>query len=163
MNKKNIPTSDEFERNTEIALFRYGLIAPLLYEPQETGVSEKALRAIAAKSYTIPHSKRTHVSVTSLRRYLEAYNQGGFEALRPQERGDKRQPRAFAPEVLAKAVALREEQPARTTPMIVQLLKRDPEVKTDELPNAHTLATHLRQLGKTRRLLKQQDRAFRRF
>lgn len=163
MTQKNAPTSDDFERNTEIALFRYGLIAPLLYDPLAAGELEKALRAIAAKSYTIPHSKRTQISVTSLRRYLQAYNQDGFEALRPQARGDRRQPRAFAPEVLAKAVALREEQPARTTPMIVQLLKRDPEVKPDDIPNAHTLTTHLRQLGKTRRLLRQQDRAFRRF
>lgn len=163
MTKKNAPTSDFFERNTEIALFRYGLIAPLLYELQEAGSQEQALRAIAARSYTIPHSKRRCVSVTTLRRYLQAYRQGGFEALRPQERSDKRTPRAFSAEVLAKAVALREEQPARTTPMIVQLLRRDPDVKPDDIPNAHTLATHLRQLGKTRRLLKQQDRAFRRF
>ncbi|RPH62766.1 MAG: integrase [Chloroflexi bacterium] len=163
MSRKKPSQTDPVERNTEIALFRYGLIATLLYEPQETGVTEKALRAIAARSYTIPHSKRTQVSVTSLRRYLQAYQKGGFEALRPQERGDKRTPRAFSAEVLAKAVALREEQPARTTPMIVQLLRRDPEVKPDDIPNAHTLATHLRQLGKTRRLLKQQDRAFKRF
>ena len=163
MSRKNLSQTDPVERNTEIALFRYGLIAALLYEPQETGFTEKALRAIAARSYTIPYSKRTQVSVTSLRRYLYDYRQGGFEALRPQARGDKRTPRAFSAEVLDKAVALREEQPARTTPMIVQLLKRDPEVKPDDLPNAHTLATHLRQLGKTRRLLKQQVRAFKRF
>lgn len=163
MSRKNLSQTDPVERNTEIALFRYGLIAALLYEPQETGFTEKALRVIAARSYTIPYSKRTQVSVTSLRRYLYDYRQGGFEALRPQARGDKRTPRAFSAEVLAKAVGLREEQPARTTPMIVQLLKRDPEVKPDDLPNAHTLATHLRQLGKTRRLLKQQDRAFKRF
>jgi len=163
MSRKNLSQTDPVERNTEIALFRYGLIAALLYEPQETGITEKSLRAIAARSYAIPYSKRTQVSVTSLRRYLYDYRQGGFEALRPQARGDKRTPRAFSAEVLDKAVALREEQPARTTPMIVQLLKRDPEVKPDDLPNAHTLATHLRQLGKTRRLLKQQDRAFKRF
>jgi len=163
MSRKNLSQTDPVERNTEIALFRYGLIAALLYEPQETGITEKSLRAIAARSYTIPYSKRTQVSVTSLRRYLYDYRQGGFEALRPQARGDKCTPRAFSAEVLAKAVGLREEQPARTTPMIVQLLKRDPEVKPDDLPNAHTLATHLRQLGKTRRLLKQQDRAFKRF
>ena len=163
MTQKNAPSADDYERNTEIALFRYGLIAALLHDALAAGELEQALRAIAARSYTIPHSKRKQVSVTTLRRYLQAYNQGGFEALRPQARGDKRTPRAFSAEVLAKAVALREEQPARTTPMLVQLLRRDPELKLAEMPNAHTLATHLRQLGKTRRLLRQQDRAFRRF
>ena len=163
MSKKTAFSGDMVERNTEIALFRYGLIAPLLYDVLAAGELEKALRQIAAKRYAIPHSQRTQVSVTTLRRYLQAYQQGGFEALRPQERGDKRQPRAFDAAVLEKAVALREAQPARTTPMIVQLLHRDPELKLNAPLNAHTLATHLRQLGKTRRLLRQQSRAFARF
>jgi transposase InsO family protein len=157
------PKPDPHERNTEIALFRYGLIAVLLYDPLAAGELEKALRAIATKTYTIPYSSRTRVGVSTLRRYLKQYNQGGFEALRPKERSDKRQPRVFAPEVLEKAVALREEQPARTTPMIVQLLQRNPELNLTVPLNPHTLATHLRQLGRTRRLLRQQSRAFTRF
>ncbi len=160
---KSIPKVDPTERSTEIALFRYGLIAPLLYDPLAAGELEQALRAMAAKTYLIPYSQRKRVSITSLRRYLQAYDQGGFDALRPHARCDQRQPRAFAPEVLAKAVALREAQPARTTPMLVQLLQRDPDLKLTEPLNAHTLATHLRQLGKTRRLLRQQSRAFTRF
>lgn len=157
---------DPSQRNTEIALFRYGLIAALLFNPLAAGELEQALRAIANQTYTIPYSTRTRVGVSTLRRYLKQYNQGGFDALRPQERCDRRQPRAFAPEILEKAVALRTEQPARTTPMLVQLLQRDPEL-TQSLNgvvlNAHTLATHLRQLGKTRRLLRQQTRTFTRF
>ena len=163
MPKKTFSIPDPLERNTEIALFRYGLIAPLLYDPLAAGALEQALRAIAARSYTIPYSKRTRVGVSTLRRYLQQYNQGGFDALRPQERRDKRQPRAFAPEVLEKAVALREAQPERTTPMLVQLLQRDPDLKLSEPLNAHTLATHLRQLGKTRRLVRTHNRSFTRF
>jgi transposase InsO family protein len=163
MPKKTVPHPDSVERNTEIALFRYGLIAPLLYDPLAAGELEQALRAIAAKTYTIPYSTRTRVGVSTLRRYLKQYNQGGFQALRPHERKDKRAPRVFAPEVLEKAVALREEQPERTTPMIVQLLLRNPELKLSQPPNPHTLATHLRKLGKTRRLLRTQNRTFTRF
>jgi putative transposase len=163
MPKKTLSIPDPLERNTEIALFRYGLIAPLLYDALAAGALEAALRAIAAKSYPIPHSKRTRVGVSTLRRYLQQYNQGGFDALRPQERRDKRQPRAFPSEVLAKAVALREAQPERTTPMLVQLLQRDPDLNLSEPLNPHTLATHLRELGKTRRLVRSQNRSFTRF
>jgi transposase InsO family protein len=163
MPKKTLSIPDPLERKTEIALFRYGLIAPLLYDPLAAGALEQALRAIAAKSYTIPYSKRTRVGVSTLRRYLQQYNQGGFDALRPQERRDKREPRAFPPAVLTKAVALREAQPERTTPMIVHLLQRDPELKLQQPLNAHTLATHLRALGKTRRLVRSQNRSFTRF
>jgi putative transposase len=163
VNPKQIVPQDSYERGTEIALFRYGLIAPLLFGSLSAGELEKALREIAAKSYAIPHSKRTQVGVTTLRRYLKLYQAKGFDALRPPQRNDRRKPRVFPVRVLAKAVTLREEQPNRTTPMIVELLKRDPELSGIEPPNPHTLATHLRQAGKTRRLLSQTSRSFKRF
>jgi len=160
--KKTLP-KEEHERNTEIALFRYGLIASLLFAPLLTGQVERLLRQIASQRYVIPYSKRTLVGISTLRRYLKQYQQGGFDALRPQERCDKGVPRALAAEVLEKAIALRQEQPARTTPMLVELLKRDPELKLSQPLNAHTLTTHLRQKGKTRRLLSQSPHAFHRF
>jgi len=89
MSRKTSPPNDAQERNTEIALFRYGLISALLFDPLAAGQLEQALRAIAAKTYSIPYSSRTRVSVSSLRRYLQLYNQGGFEALHPSSRSDK--------------------------------------------------------------------------
>ncbi len=154
---------DRHDLLTEIALFRYGLIAPLVHDPPGEGQQEPALRAIAAKTYHIPGSTRTRVSVTTLRRYLQQYRAHGFEALRPRSRQDAGQPRAFPPEVLAKAIALREEQPARTTPTLVSILSRDPNVQLEQPLNAHTLTTHLRRRGKTRHLLAQQAKAYRRF
>jgi transposase InsO family protein len=163
MSPKHIALQDPDERGTEIALFRYGLIAPLLFGSLSAGELEKVLREIAAKSYTIPHSTRTRVGMTTLRRYLKLYKKDGFDALRPPQRSDRRKPRVFLPKVLEKAVGLREEQPGRTTPMIVQLLKRDPDLAGIDLPNPHTLATHLRERGKTRKLLSQNGRTFKHF
>ena len=163
MSPKHPPQIDLEERNTQIALFRYGLIAHSLFDPLAAGQLEGALRAIAAKTYAIPYSTRTRVGIATLRRYLQLYQQHGFEALRPQERADKRFPRVFPLEVVEKAIALREEQPARTTPMIVQILKRDESLKLDQPLNAHTLTTHLRAYGKTRRLLANSGRVFQRF
>jgi hypothetical protein len=51
MPRKTPEKKDTQERNTEIALFRYGLIAPLLFDPLAAGELEKALREIAAKTY----------------------------------------------------------------------------------------------------------------
>jgi putative transposase len=163
MSRKTSQTQEESERNMEIALFRYGLIAGLIFAPLSAGQVERALRQIASQRYAIPYSKRTRVGITTLRRYLKQYQTGGFEALHPKEREDKGVPRALPPEVLEKAIALRQEQPARTTPMLVELLKRDPALQLISLPNVHTLTTHLRQHGKTRRLLAASPRAFHRF
>lgn len=156
---------DRYERELEIALFRYGLIAQLLHDPPEAGQQEKLLREIAAKTYDIPYSKRTRVGVTTLRRYINAYQEGGFDALRPTRRSDHGKPRAFSEEVLQRAIELREEHPGRTTSMLVHLLKRDPEINLEGPVNTHTLTTHLRQHGKTRRLLseKAQKKPFIRF
>jgi putative transposase len=163
MTRKSPQSPEPHERNTEIALFRYGLIAPILYDPLAAGELEKALRQIASKSYPIPYSTRTQVGVSTLRRYLKRYHQGGFDALRPKGRADKGRPRAFPSEVVEKAIALREEQPARTTTTLTDILKRDPRLSPEQIPNAHTLASHLRAQGKTRKLLAQKPRPYQRF
>lgn len=163
MTQKRPAPQDPHERNLEIALFRYGLISSLLFDPLAAGELEKALRQIASKSYTIPYSTRTKVGVSTLRRYLKLYQQGGFDALHPKGRSDRGRPRAFPAEVVEKAIALREEQPARTTTTLTDILKRDPQLSLEQIPNAHTLASHLRARGKTRRLLAQKPRTYRRF
>lgn len=163
MARKKNETKETEQRDTEIALFRYGLIAALVFAPLPAGQLEQALRQIASQHYPIPYSSRTRVGISTLRRYLRAYQAGGFDALRPTERSDKGVPRALPPEVLAKAIALRQEQPARTTPMLVELLHRDPELHLKQPLNAHTLTTHLRQHGQTRRRLAQSPRVFHRF
>ena len=155
----NTPAQLAFDDpDIETALFRHGLIAHLIHHPPDSGRVEVELRAIAAQKYVIPHSRRTGVSVSSLRRYLQAYQARGFEALLPKTRRDKGAPQAFDPEVLQQAIALREQQPGRTTPMLVEILKR-----AGKTVNAHTLDTHLRQAGKTRQLLRAQPAPGRRF
>jgi putative transposase len=163
MPTKNIPETQPADLNTEIALFRYGLIAQLVHTPPDKGHQEELLREIAARPYRIPGSKRKRVSVTTLRRYLQTYRDQGFDALRPSPRVDAGTPRAFPPEVLEKAMALRQEQPARTTQTLVDILQRDEQLALPRAINVHTLTTHLRQRGQTRRLLGQTPKVYQRF
>jgi len=160
--KRTIATETD-DLATEIALFRYGLIAALVHTPPDQGRQEALLREIAARTYRIPGSTRTQVSLTTLRRYLQTYRDHGFDALRPSPRADMGTPRAFPPEVLAKAIALRQEQPARTTQTLVDILQRDPTIALPQPLNVHTLTTHLRQRGQTRRLVGQATKVYRRF
>ena len=62
-------------------------------------------------------------------------------------------------QVLARAITLREQAPGRTTPMLVEILAREgqPALKP------HTLDTHLRKAGKTRRVLRQAPETHTRF
>ena len=43
----------------KIALFRYGLIAPLVLEPLPHGELTRRAQEIAARHYEIPYSRRT--------------------------------------------------------------------------------------------------------
>jgi putative transposase len=163
MSRKTATEPDAYDLSTEVALFRYGLIAQLIHDPPAKGQQEAQLRALAAKTYQRPGSSRTRVSLSALRRYLKTYRAGGFEALRPAGRPDAGTPRAFPAAALEKAIALRAAQPARTTQTLVELLQRDPELQLSKPLNAHTLTTHLRRRGQTRRLLRQDPKIYRRF
>ena len=59
MTPKRSKSKDRHERDTEIALFRYGLVAQLIHDPPEPGQQEQLLREIASKTYRIPYSSRT--------------------------------------------------------------------------------------------------------
>lgn len=123
MSTKKPLESETRDLATEIALFRYGLIAALVHTPPDQGRQEALLREIAARSYRIPGSTRTQVSLTTLRRYLQTYRDHGFDALRPTPRADAGAPRAFPTALVERAVSLREEQPARTTQTLVDTPK----------------------------------------
>jgi putative transposase len=153
----------EEERRTQIALFRYGLIAALLNRPLERGEIGAHFQAIAATSHQIPFSTRTHVDEETAWRYLQAYRRGGFEALKPKPRSDGGQSRRIPPEILAKAIALREEVPSRSAATIIQILRRDPAFPADLSIAPRTLRGLLYQKGKTREKLIGQSKAFRRF
>ena len=68
----------------KIALFRYGLIAPLVLEVMPHGEMMQRARDIAAHEYEIPYSDRTHVSVDTLLIWARRYRLNGFSALAPQ-------------------------------------------------------------------------------
>jgi len=81
---------DEKKRE-EIALFRYGLIAPVIHENVQSQM--KYLREISAKEYDVPYTGRRRYRVSALKSWLRSYRMGGIDALRPKERLDKNKSR----------------------------------------------------------------------
>ena len=73
----------------KIALFRYGLIAPLVLELLPRGELTRRAEEIACRHYEIPASRRTSISVDTLLDWALRYRNGGFEALAPQPRQDR--------------------------------------------------------------------------
>lgn len=79
---------DENTKN-QIALFRYGIIAPLVtrgeFTPSERG---QFFRDAAAKKYQFINGDYGTVSVDSVYRYYRKYARGGYDALKPGGRSD---------------------------------------------------------------------------
>src|SRR3989304_4153660 len=153
----------EEERRTQVALFRYTLIAPLVGHPLERGEIHAHLKAVAAQEHRIPFSKRPTLDDEPLWRYLARYRQGGFEALKPQPRADAGKSRRVPEEFIQKAIALRQEVPTRSANTLIQILKRDPTYPPDLTLATRTLRGILQQRGITRDKLAGQSKAFRRF
>jgi putative transposase len=153
----------EEERRTQIALFRYALIAALLNHPLERGELTAHLKMLAAQTHRIPFSKRTTLDDETIWRYLAAYRKGGFAALKPKARSDKGSSRRIPEQVIQKAIALRQELPTRSANTLIQILKREPDHPPDLRLAARTLQGILHERGITSEKLKGQSKAYRRF
>ena len=79
------------DKAEKIALFRYGLIAPLVLETLPRGELTRRAQEIAARLYDIPHSTRRQVSVDTLLDWTLRYRRNGLAALSPKPRQDRGQ------------------------------------------------------------------------
>jgi putative transposase len=163
MSKKQAQLSEE--ARTEIALFRYTLIIPILRESSPRA-RHQLRKNLATVSHQIPHSTRCTISLTSLFRWQRHYQHGGFEALKPRRRADKGRPRAVSTTTLDRVEALKREQPRRSARSIATMLtmdSADPVAETNLAPR--TLRRHLAARGATAPRLLDQPRSkpYRRF
>lgn len=136
--------NQELDERREEALRRYQLIAPLLDEGSSEWEKRNARWIICCQE---------NISERTLRRYVAAFRQGGFDALLPRERKDKGLCKAIAPEALELAAQYRRELPRRSAERIQQLLKEQGHVVARS-----TLERHLRQQGLSGREIKAQQK-----
>ena len=124
----------------EEALRRYRIIVPLLDE----GLAECERRQIR----WLIHNRES-ISDRTLRRYVAAFKQGGFDGLLPRERKDRGSCKAIPPQALELAAELRRELPGRSAERIQQLLASEGYSVARS-----TLERHLRQQGLSGREIK---------
>lgn len=140
---------DETLRN-EVAAFRFGLIAPIVQRQLQPGERYALLREIAGQRYIIPGSERTMVSIRSLERYLQAYEQKGFEGLKPHVRERRGRLRNQDPEVLKRAIDLRKELPSRSVEQVIRILELEERVPVGTI-KPRTLSRYFQEMGWSKR------------
>jgi transposase InsO family protein len=161
-----MPDPSNEDRRTQIALFRYTLILPLLRGEYPAGGKGRLRQQIADAHYQIPYSSRRTVSPTTLSRWERYYRAQGFDGLKPKPRKDRGRARAISSSTLDRAETLKREQPYRSSRSIIRILSLD---QTHPLPEEHlaprTLRRHLALRGATAAQLLQEQRPkpYRRF
>jgi len=140
------------DKAEKTALFRYGLIAPLVLETLPRGELTRRAQQIAARLYDIPYSGRRSLSVDTLLDWALRYRQDGLAALSPKPRQDRGQPRAVPPETAALIERLKRENPHRTGTALLRELALTSEQNKAGL-SASTLYRFLRARGLTERQL----------
>jgi putative transposase len=130
----------ELDQLREEALRRYRIIIPLL----EEGLAESEKRDIRRLIQS-----QEGISDRTLRRYVAAFREGGFDALLPRERKDKGSCKVIPPQALELAAEMRRELPGRSAKRIQQLLASEGYHVARS-----TLERHLRQQGLSGREIK---------
>ena len=127
------------EQKKEVALFRYGLIHPLVQD--NVGSNEKTTmrRQILQTEHKIPYSNLVRIDERTLRKYCQWYREGGFEGLIPGYRSDKGQVKAVTQENLLKALQCKKEVPERSVRQIIQIMELEGIVKPGDIKHS-TLA-----------------------
>ena len=99
----------------QIALFRYGLIAPILNGQVEN--QTEYLAEVCSKVHDVPYYGPREFAPKTISCWLLAYRKEGFEGLKPKRRSDKGSSRALSSEMEEHLLRLRRE--ARDVPVSV--------------------------------------------
>jgi putative transposase len=137
----------------KIALFRYGLVAPLVLERLPRGELLRRAREIAARQYEIPGSTRISLCPATLLKWAQRYRQGGFEALAPQPRQDRGHSRSITPQLAELIERLKRENPHRTGTTLLRELALSSSGSDGSPIAPATLYRFLKQRGLTTRQL----------
>jgi transposase InsO family protein len=128
------------------SIFWCDLLKPVIFEEIEEEGIHQFLQKTADTEVVFPNGKVTKPSLSTLKRKLKKYRQGGFNAMSRKPRNDKGQPRQVSAEIMAKAVELKIEQPYRSHQTINRMLLNMYGVTLCR----STLYDHLKQAGATR-------------
>jgi len=115
----------------KIALFRYGLIAPILNGQVKN--QKEYLQKQAAKTHNVPYyGPRDYVPKT-IYFWLRNYRRGGFDALKPKRRKDKGKSRKITGKLKNKLIDLRKNNPGLSVKLFYDELIKKEEFMPSEL------------------------------
>ena len=113
------------DRKRKVGTFRFGVISDFVVSHSlERGERERLLREKAERQWVIPYSRRTRISVSTIKTWIRRYlrSEWKLESLYPQGRGDRGQSRVLDEEVAQMLMKLRREFPRAPVRVLIEEL-----------------------------------------
>jgi len=155
MGRDEVDDFRDDEAAIQMALFRYGVLAPLVErEALPRGEVHTLVREIAERTHYLPGRGPVRFHERTVYAWLRRYRHGGVDALRPRRRRDRGTRRRLDEAVLERAVALRKEVQRRHTKTVLDILRLEGRFQTKPPPHRATLDRHLARRGASRRQLR---------
>lgn len=133
---------DEKEKQQAIAVFKYGLIAPVLHM---TGAQRnKYLQELSCKDFDVPHLGRKKYCVKTFKNWLLQYKDAGIDALKPSFRTDKGTPRKISDRIDISIRQIISQFPKLPTAGIYRMLIKNKVIDSSDL-SENTLRKYIRE------------------
>lgn len=111
------------EQKMEVALFRFGLIAPLLNNQVDD--PKAYLEKVSARVYDVPYYGRKEYCKKTIKRWLWDYRKDNLEGLKPQNRKDKGQSRVISEALAERIIAFRHQHPGLSVMLLYDQMTKD--------------------------------------
>jgi transposase InsO family protein len=114
---------EQNDEKFELAVWRYGIISPLLHRDANSLPSGELLDQAAWQRYVHPNGSHINLSAETLRKWLYRYLQSGLPGLMGKVRSDKGN-HQIPDKITSAMVALREEHPRWTLARMIKELSK---------------------------------------
>lgn len=137
------------EQRRQIALWRLGVLRPLLSTEIGCGSRCGLFRKAARRTHTYWNGRRVRRSSRTIQRWFYCYQRGGLAALYPKRRSDAGRSRAIGPEVAEQILTIKRDKPHCSIRQVIQKLEQARTVPCGHLKKssvhrllqAHVLST----------------------
>jgi transposase InsO family protein len=134
----------EDNREVHWALWRYGVLGPLVSARLRHGDVRDYVRQAASRVHVDPDGRAVKLSVRTIEAWFYAWRRGGLKALRRDQRIDRGNTH-IREELQEKLVTLKREKPRRSIRRLIRTLERNGDAKCGELTKSSVqrfLKTH---------------------
>ena len=151
----------DLEQKKKIAMFRFGVIAALVGRTDlQRGEREQLIAKLSSQSWDIPFSGKSFVRRSTIRAWLQCYQQGGgrLESLFPKDREDEGRSRSIDAETELSLVTLKQELKAASLPVLLRVARQRKVLPVGFSASPQSVYRMLKRHGLDRERVSPQDR-----